>query len=263
MPETRVFDQPHYQSIDEARKPLLREVLSRWKQQLGLQTAIDVGCGAGHFSVLLRDLGFQLMAIDGRQDNVEEARRRCPGIEIQTADVEDSALAQLGAFDLVLCLGLLYHLENPFRSIRNLRELTSKLLVIESMCTTEELPVLHLREEGPTEDQGLRHIAFYPSEACLVKMLYKAEFSSVFRFCRMPDHEDFRATHFRRQARTMLVASREPFRSGFLTLLGEPAGVSDPWTRPWAKAWEPVQRLGHLMAKPWPWKMEKIRKYLG
>ena len=203
------------------------------------------------------------MAIDGRQDNVEEARRRCPGIEIRTADVEDPALAQLGQFDLVLCLGLLYHLENPFHSIRNLREITGKLLVIESMCIDEELPVLQLREEGSTEDQGLRHIAFYPSESCLVKMLYRAGFSSVFRFTRMPDHNDFRATYSRRQARTMLVASRGSLQSGFLTLLAEPAGVSDPWTAPWAKAWEPVQRLGHLMAKPWPWKMGKIRKYLG
>ena len=40
---------------------------------------------------------------------------------------------ELGEFDLVLCFGLLYHLENPMRTIRHLRALTGQGLLLESM----------------------------------------------------------------------------------------------------------------------------------
>jgi hypothetical protein len=41
--------------------------------------------------------------------------------------VEDLSLRDIGTVDLVLSVGLLYHLENPFRAIRNFHALTGKL----------------------------------------------------------------------------------------------------------------------------------------
>jgi hypothetical protein len=80
-------------------------------------------------------------------------------------------ILQLGWFDLVLCFGLLYHLENPLRAIRHLRGLTEKCLLLESMCLPEEKPSMLLREEPRQEDQSLTDVACYPSEGSLVKML--------------------------------------------------------------------------------------------
>jgi len=61
---------------------------------------------------------------------VTEARRRFPHIPFEQADVEERAILELGKFDLVLCFGLLYHLENPLLAIRNLRGLTEKCLLV-------------------------------------------------------------------------------------------------------------------------------------
>jgi tRNA (mo5U34)-methyltransferase len=263
MAEARVFDRPHYRSLDRSRIDLLRGLLGEWKRQLGLGTAIDVGCGVGHFSSLLQELGFRTVALDGRQDNAEEARRRAPGVKVHVADVEDPAIQQFGTFDLVLCFGLLYHLENPFRSIRNLRELTGKVLVIESMCIDEGEPALHLRDEGPTEDQGLRHIAFYPTEACLVKMLYRAGFPAVYRLTRLPDHADFHASAARRRVRTMLVAARVPLESECLVRVSEPETNPDPWRTGWASVQEQAEHMGSFLTKPWPEKMATLRRRLG
>jgi SAM-dependent methyltransferase len=259
LPQVRIFDKPHYRALDQAKVALLRETVAAWKTQLGLETAWDVGCGLGHYSALLLELGFQTRALDGRADNVEEASRRVPGLNVRVADVENPALGDLGTSDLVFCLGLLYHLENPFRAICNLAQLAGKLMVVESMCTWDELPVLYLREEGPTEDQGLRHIAFYPSESCLAKMLYRAGFSRVYRFTRLPDNVDFHASKGQTKRRTMLVASRMEFSSPFLAPLNEPPAQYNPWRTVWTNTIESVESVVHFVTKPWPEKVATLR----
>ena len=130
MENERIFDMPRYRLFDEARISFLRQLLPEFQAKLLLRTALDVGCGLGTFSGLLSELGFSTQALDGRSDNAEEAARRYPAIQFRVADVEDAAIQGIGTFDLVLCLGLLYHLENPFRAIRNICKLTSQLLPV-------------------------------------------------------------------------------------------------------------------------------------
>jgi SAM-dependent methyltransferase len=64
---------------------------------------VDLGAGHGKFSRLAADAGWRVTAVDARSD-------RWPGddrIEWRQADVRDVDLA---GYDLVLCLGLFYHL---------------------------------------------------------------------------------------------------------------------------------------------------------
>src|SRR5580765_2579479 len=121
-----------------------------------------------------QDSGPKVIGVDGRQQNVEEARRRFPEIAFRHCDAQDAALRALGQFDLVFCFGLLYHLENPLLTIRHLHAMTTKLLLVEAVIFPGEEPIMALVDEGMTEDQGLNHFAFYPTEACLIKMLYRA-----------------------------------------------------------------------------------------
>ncbi len=175
------FDQKEYRQLIEARGETIRRAMRRLKPALGLSNAVDAGCGVGFFSQTLAECGLNVCGFDGRGENVAEARRRFPHIPFEQGDIEERAILQLGRFDLVLCFGLLYHLENPLRAIRNLRGLTEKCLLLESMCLPEEKPSMLLREEPRQEDQGLRDMACYPSEGSLVKMLYQVGFGMVFR----------------------------------------------------------------------------------
>jgi len=260
-----VFDMPHYRRLTASRDLFLRRVVPALRRELELVTSLDVGCGVGFFSGLLADLGLQVVGLDGRSENVDEARRRYPQVAFHYADVEDPALAGQGEFDLVLCFGLLYHLENPFRAVRNLHALTGKIVLIESMVVPEERTVLAFRDEGPTEDQGLRHMAFYPSEACLVKMLYRAGFSRVYGFSAqsLPDHPDFHSSRSRRRVRTLLVAARTPVAAPFLKAIAEPATPADPWATAWAPLEQQVARISQFLSKPWPEKWAAVRRKLG
>lgn len=263
MAQERIFDRPHYRLLDQARFELLRKCLPEWKARLGLETAWDIGCGLGTFSTLLMELGFRTRAMDGREENATEAGRRNPGAEVCVADVEDPALAAMGPADIVLCLGLLYHLENPFRTVRSLYRLTGKILVVESVCTDDEHPTLLLVDEGPTEDQGLRHIAFYPSEACLIKMFYRAGFTNVFRFVHLPRHTDFQPERGGRKVRTMLVASHAEFSSPYLRHVSEMFGHYEPWASYPSNRIPLAGRIGHFVTKPWTEKAATMRRMLG
>lgn len=214
----------------EAEIEFLRRVIPPWKSALGLRTALDLGCGVGYYSAMLRDLGFQVIAVDGRADNIDEARSRHSGIDFRVADVEDSSLPALGTFDLVLCLGLLYHLENPLRAFRNFRSLSGKFLLVESMAVPDDEPFLIVLDEPSGEDQSLGAVSCYPSEGAIIKMAYRAGFPNVYRFRELPAHENYRSRIGRMQSRTMIAATVEAFDSPELEKATESRPSTDLWT---------------------------------
>jgi FkbM family methyltransferase len=225
------FDQKEYLKLIAARGKTIRRVVEKLKPVLGLSTALDAGCGVGFFSRTLEECGLSVCGFDGRAENVVEARRRFPEIPFERADIEDEATLGLGKFDLVLCCGLLYHLENPVVAIRNLSALTEKCLLLESMCIPDEKPAMLLREEPRQDDQSLTDIACYPSEGSLIKMLYRAGFRVVYRVTPLPDHDDFTETHEHARRRTVLLASAKPIDVAGFRLCLEPREESDPWAK--------------------------------
>ncbi len=230
MAKPLAFDRPLQSETRDARMEFLRRTIASLQSPLELRTALDMGCGVGYFSALLRDLGLAVTAVDARAENIAEARRRHPDVEFHVADAEDSAQASLGVFDLVVCFGLLYHLENPLLAVRNLRARTAKLLVLESMALPDEQPYLFLMDEPPGEDQSLRAVSCYPSEGAIIKMMYRAGFPHVYRFAELPDHDDFRSGLGRTRARTIVAASTLPLDSPQVIPALEPKHSGDLWT---------------------------------
>lgn len=248
--ELTPFDQREYRKLIEARGETIRRVVSRLKPALGLSNAVDAGCGVGFFSRTLAECGLDVSGFDARAKNVDEARRRFPGVPFECADVEDRAVSRMGRFDLVLCFGLLYHLENPLQAIRNLRAITEKCLLLESMCMPEKRCALLLRQEPRQNDQSLKELACCPSEGGLVKMLYRAGFAGVYRVTPLPDHDDFRETAEHAQRRTVLLASSVPIDVAGYRLLLEPEETEDPWAKHPAPPATLRRRIGRFLASP-------------
>jgi tRNA (mo5U34)-methyltransferase len=246
-----IFDQAATREFTAARERFLRRFLPEMKNALGLETALDVGCGVGQFTGVLRGMGIAARGWDGRAENVAEARRRVPDAAFEVVNIEDPAAAP-GPFDLVLCFGLLYHLENPFRAARNLRALTGKLLLVESMCVPDSRPVFHLFDEGTTEDQSLGAVALYPSEAGLVKMLSRAGFPHVWKWAELPEHQHFRAGWKLRRRRTMLAASLHPLNFPFLLPAStqDDASAWDVWATRAERLTRPLRRVVRLAVGP-------------
>ena len=114
-------------------------------------TALDLACCEGWFSHRLLEWGAaRVVGVDVRERNIRRAelvrehfgveRRR---LDFRCADVFDLDLQELGCFDVVLVLGLIYHLENPAGALRRARRLTGSLCVIESQLTQQNEPVVY------------------------------------------------------------------------------------------------------------------------
>src|SRR4051812_47309340 len=88
-------------------------------------TALDLACSEGFFAHRLLEWGAErVVAIDIRPQNVRRAQlvRDHYGIAadrlaIREADLFRLDTAQLGTFDVVLLLGLVYHVEHPVGAV--------------------------------------------------------------------------------------------------------------------------------------------------
>ncbi len=216
-----VFDNPRAVRLNQARKIFFDDLIPDLKTNLDLCTALDVGTGYGYFSNYLNELGFSVHSCDARSENIAEAKRRYPDIEFMIHNVEEPVVEPKATYDLVLCLGLLYHLENPFRAIRNLFQLTNKLLIVSTMIAPGRTPTAILSEEWESINQGLNYIALIPTETCFIKMLYKSGFPYAYKCITLPAHQDFRASLLVKRLRTVLIASHVKLHHPVLKLVSE------------------------------------------
>lgn len=111
-------------------------------------SAVDLACHQGWFSLKLRDFGFGLVhGIDARAQHVEDATliaaaMNAEHVAFSRGDVHSLAPAIVGEHDLVLCFGLLYHLENPVGALRVARRLCKRLCLIETQVAPGQTGVV-------------------------------------------------------------------------------------------------------------------------
>lgn len=216
-----LFDESFYLRINEARWRMAERAIGQicTRSRVDLRTCLDVGCGPGWFSERLASLGLRVEGLEGRLENIKAARRRVPTVRFHHADIEyEPRVRRLGVYDLVFCFGLLYHTENPFRVIRNLRRLTGKVLFLETRVVPGETPSARLVAENVNDTQGLTHHAWIPSRAAVVKMLQVSGFPNVYEYGTPMDHEDFQETPSRHRMRRIFLASEQLLASDGLVL---------------------------------------------
>ena len=227
-----VFDSSATRDFVAVRQAVIQQLIDKVRLKEPLSSALDVGCGVGYFSAFLSEMGFHVVAVDGRPDNIDEAKRRHSAVTFLTCDAEFLSPKDVGTFDFVLCVGLLYHLENPFRTIRNLFALTDKVLFVESAIASGDTPMLQFLDEPSLEDQGLNYISVYPTESSVIKMLYRAGFPWVYTFASLPEFPLFQDSKTRKRQRTLLVASKLPLSVSGVILATEPQCAFDFWAVP-------------------------------
>jgi tRNA (mo5U34)-methyltransferase len=127
-------------------EPVVREALAAAGPDA---TVLDLGCNEGWFAHRALEWGAaRVVGLDVREANVRRASliQRHFGIDperlrFERADVFALDAARLGTFDVVLVLGLIYHLENPVGALRVARALTRGTAVVESQLTAHDDPI--------------------------------------------------------------------------------------------------------------------------
>jgi SAM-dependent methyltransferase len=135
-------------SVHNARRAMIEPVVREALAAAGPDaTVLDLGCNEGWFAHRALEWGAaKVVGLDVRESNVRRARLIAEhfGLErlrFEQADVRTLDPARLGRFDVVLVLGLIYHLENPVGALRVARALTRGTVVVESQLTAHSEPI--------------------------------------------------------------------------------------------------------------------------
>jgi SAM-dependent methyltransferase len=207
---------PGAPQVGEANAVKVRRVMQITRDLGGRPFAelriLDLGCGEGVYAIEAALRGAEVLALDARiermRDGADCAQRH--GLEDVTFGQEDVRRVSRdtqGEFDIVYCLGLLYHLDVPdvFSVLERVYELCGRLLVVDTLITPEpDLEVEHRdrayegsryrehEDDDSDEDRRSRvlrsidnDLAFRFTQTSLLRALHEVGFSSVFQ-CHVP-----------------------------------------------------------------------------
>lgn len=116
------------------------------------RSVLDIGPGLGHFYRRFVELGARdLLGVDITEASVQGLQREFPGQRFLCADVSDLAPEDLGQFDLVSVISVIFHIVDEARFERTIRTLCrcvapgGSLLVVDSFFPGPRPPVAHTR----------------------------------------------------------------------------------------------------------------------
>ena len=154
-------------------------------------SVLDIGAWHGFFSFECERRGAErVVAVDrfawdrfGMDEFLEAKARLGSRVEHRHLDVHELDPAEVGQFDLVLLLGVFYHLRNPLQALERVHAVTKRLLICETHVL---LPFVHERYPLVPFFPGDEHATERPRELCamptleaLRQMLESVGFSDV------------------------------------------------------------------------------------
>ncbi|HLG97589.1 MAG TPA: TIGR04290 family methyltransferase [Bryobacteraceae bacterium] len=182
---------------------------SKWQKfasvvpaDLSGKSVLDIGCNAGFYSIEMKRRGAErVLGIDHDDSYLAQARfaAKMSGAEIEFVKMSVYDVAQLGErFDVVLFLGVLYHLRYPLLALDLLHQhVVGEILIMQSMirgtpavaCLEPDYP---FEETQIFEKEGFPKMYFIensyshdptnwwiPNNACVEAMLRSAGFRIV------------------------------------------------------------------------------------
>ncbi|MBP1804915.1 TIGR04290 family methyltransferase [Rubellimicrobium aerolatum] len=131
------------------------------------KSVLDIGCNAGFYSLEMKRRGAaRVLGIDHDEHYLRQARlaAEVEGMDIEFRRLEVYDVGALGeSFDVVIFMGVLYHLRHPLLALDLIREhVAGDLLIFQSLLRgTEE--VLEVPEEMPFSEEAVFERVGYPA----------------------------------------------------------------------------------------------------
>jgi SAM-dependent methyltransferase len=193
---------------------------------------LDLGCLDGQYSIEFALHGATVVGVDARESNLRHAQAakellRLDRVEFVHEDARSISAERLGRFDIVVCSGLLYHLNTPdvFHLVARMHEMVDHLLIIDTHISltpdsreSHEGGVYHGHhyvehgEDDAEEVKADRSLASWGNDTSfvftrpsLVNLLARVGFSSVYE-CFNPPHLNYGQPGLEHRNRCAFVA---------------------------------------------------------
>lgn len=142
---------------------------------------LDLGCSDGFFSLALARRGAAVLCIDYRPKNVNGfgVMEAVTGLsfDYRQMNLYDVTRERLGTFDIVLFLGVLYHLPDMIRGLSVVESVCSDTVFLETHCATDLSGSDSLARYHKEASLGFDGTNFWsPNPSCLADMLHDCGF---------------------------------------------------------------------------------------
>lgn len=170
---------PGHQSIEQLRTRLRQFHIP---EDLRGKRVLDIGAWDGWFSFEMERRGASVMALDSAKNTrlLEAKELLGSRIEYRIGDICRLTAKDLGTFDIVLFLGVLYHLKHPLLALENVCGMCRDMACIESFVTdstADGIPSMEFYETA--ELRGQLDNWCGPNIACLLAFARTAGFARV------------------------------------------------------------------------------------
>lgn len=202
--ETALHDE-YLESIHRTRwQMILPELQRKFQGRWASTRVLDTACNEGWFSFEVAKLGAkEVVGFDAREVNIRkaelvQAQAGASNVTFHVDNIFNVSPERYGTYDLVMCLGLMYHLEDPMGALRRLRSVATDFCVIETevaragvsiaiergpnvgvVDTKEVIAVIAEPEFKWNPLQSVTGIVLVPNLAALKVMLQHAGFRDI------------------------------------------------------------------------------------
>jgi 2-polyprenyl-3-methyl-5-hydroxy-6-metoxy-1,4-benzoquinol methylase len=216
--DTFTYDQSHPKFEEQLTghgihlRRILQIVSDTTNQPLSKLRVLDLACLEGLYGIEFARHGSEVIGIEGREANVVKAQFAKDVLELNNLtfvqdDVRNLSVSKYGHFDVVLCLGILYHLDVPdvFHFVESMSEVCRGVAVIDTHVGIKSNRT-HVYEQqeyhgrvfnehipGDTEEEKLKRLwssldnenSFWFTRPSLFNLLAYAGFTSAYT-CQNP-----------------------------------------------------------------------------
>ncbi len=178
---------------------------------------LDLGCNAGFWSLCAAQAGCDyVLGLDGRQMHVDQANFVFEVNEVEedrydfvAGNLFDVDLASYGAFDVVLCLGLMYHVSKHVNLMEMISEVSSDVLVVDTTISTMPGSYMEIRHDRL---EKVRHavdyeLVMHPTWQAVHDLVRQFGYSSVALVPAFGDYEG--ALDYRNGRRRAFVCAQQ------------------------------------------------------
>lgn len=149
--------------------------------------ALEIAAHTGLFSFQMANAGFRdILTTDIRDHPLKQGEYINSYVKAPMTfrhvpvSLDDPAYPEIGTYNVVACLGVLYHLRDLLQGLRNLRAVTKDVLLVQSLLYNSTEPLIWLYDEDPNRMVcGVDTIAQHPSRSALICLLRQVGFDNV------------------------------------------------------------------------------------
>jgi tRNA (mo5U34)-methyltransferase len=230
---TPIWRQDQINRHKQRAKYFLEPLVSLLGGSLAGKRVLDLGCNAGFWAMRVVRAGCDhVVGVDARQMHVDQAnfvfdvnKIRAERYEFRCADIFDLDYARLGPFDIVLCLGLLYHISKPVELFERIHAAGAQIVIVDTALSLAPGTYLEIRYESPEIPPNAvgRPMVMYPTAQAVVELL--RQFGYSVRMLK-PEFTDYTGCwDYEHRRRRAFVAVKDP------VLLGPPLRFEEIQTR--------------------------------